>query len=127
MPDNLIRPISSAVDKLDKMPWADVRKEMVDEKGLAPEVADKIGESLELYACRNWLTVTIGKYVVLKGQQDLIEKLKQDEGLAANPSMQQGFADMDLLFTYLKAFNAAHSVSFDLSLARGTLALSRMW
>lgn len=44
VPENLIRPISSAVDKLDKMPWADVRKEMVDEKGLAPEVADKIGE-----------------------------------------------------------------------------------
>jgi len=44
VPDNLIRPISSAVDKLDKMPWADVRKEMVDEKGLDPEVADKIGE-----------------------------------------------------------------------------------
>jgi histidyl-tRNA synthetase len=102
VPDNLIRPISSAVDKLDKMPWADVRKEMVDEKGLAPEVADKIG-----------------KYVVLKGQRDLIEKLKQDEDLAANPSMQQGFSDMDLLFTYLEAFNAAHSVSFDLSLARG--------
>jgi histidyl-tRNA synthetase len=71
--------------------------------------------------------VTIGKYVVLKGQRDLIEKLKQDEDLAANPSMQQGFADMDLLFTYLEAFNAAHSVSFDLSLARGTLALSRLW
>jgi histidyl-tRNA synthetase len=102
VPDNLIRPISSAVDKLDKMPWADVRKEMVDEKGLAPEVADKIG-----------------KYVVLKGQRDLIEKLKQDEELAANPSMQEGFSDMDLLFTYLEAFNAAHSVSFDLSLARG--------
>lgn len=43
VPENLIRPISSAVDKLDKMPWADVRKEMVDEKGLAPEAADKIG------------------------------------------------------------------------------------
>jgi histidyl-tRNA synthetase len=102
VPDNLIRPISSAVDKLDKMPWDDVRKEMVDEKGLAPEVADKIG-----------------KYVVLKGQRDLLEKLKQDEELAANPSMQQGFADMDLLFTYLEAFSASHSVSFDLSLARG--------
>ncbi|KAK4251975.1 hypothetical protein C7999DRAFT_27664 [Corynascus novoguineensis] len=102
VPDNLIRPISSAVDKLDKMPWADVRKEMVDEKGLAPEVADKIGT-----------------YVVLKGKRDLLEKLKQDEDLAANPSMQQGFADMDLLFTYLEAFKADHTVSFDLSLARG--------
>ena len=44
VPENLLRPISSAVDKLDKMPWADVRKEMVDEKGLDPEAADKIGE-----------------------------------------------------------------------------------
>lgn len=33
--------------------------------------------------------------------------------------MQQGFADMDLLFTYLEDFNALHTVSFDLSLARG--------
>ena len=57
--------------------------------------------------------------MVLKGQRDLLEKLQKDEELAANPSMQQGFADMDLLFTYLEAFNAAHTVSFDLSLARG--------
>jgi histidyl-tRNA synthetase len=61
----------------------------------------------------------VGQYVVLKGQRDLLEKLKQDEALAANESMQQGFSDMDLLFTYLEAFGASHTVSFDLSLARG--------
>lgn len=60
-----------------------------------------------------------GKYVLLKGQRDLLEKLQKDEDLVANPSMQQGFTDMDLLFTYLEAFGASHSVSFDLSLARG--------
>ncbi|KAK4226956.1 putative mitochondrial histidyl-tRNA synthetase precursor [Podospora fimiseda] len=102
VPDNLIRPVSSAVDKLDKMPWEDVRKEMVDEKRLAPEAADKIGQ-----------------YVLLKGKRDLLEKLKKDEALTANASMQQGFADMELLFEYLDAFGADHSVSFDLSLARG--------
>ncbi|KAK3906664.1 hypothetical protein C8A05DRAFT_29413 [Staphylotrichum tortipilum] len=102
VPEPLIRPISSAVDKLDKLPWADVRKEMVDEKGLSPEAADKIGQ-----------------YVLLKGQRDLLEKLKEDKDLAANASMQAGFADMDLLFTYLEAFGADHTVSFDLSLARG--------
>lgn len=102
VPDALIRPISSAVDKLDKMPWEDVRKEMVDEKGLDPTVADKIG-----------------KWVVLKGQRDLLEKLQQDEELSKNPSMQQGMSDMDLLFTFLEYFDALHSVSFDLSLARG--------
>ena len=68
----------------------------------------------------------IGQYVVLKGQRDLLEKLKQDEALAANESMQQGFSDMDLLFTYLEAFGASHTVSFDLSLARGMAAQPRI-
>ncbi len=44
VPSEKIRTISSAVDKLDKMSWADVRKEMTDEKGLDAAVADKIGE-----------------------------------------------------------------------------------
>ncbi|KAK0731651.1 histidyl-tRNA synthetase-like protein [Lasiosphaeris hirsuta] len=102
VPEALIRPISSAVDKLDKMSWEDVRKEMVEEKGLDPAIADKIG-----------------KWVVLKGQRDLLEKLQQDEELSNNPSMAQGMADLDLLFTILEYFDALHTVSFDLSLARG--------
>ncbi|KAM0539502.1 hypothetical protein ACHAPJ_013648, partial [Fusarium lateritium] len=44
VPEDKIRTISSAVDKLDKLPWADVRKEMTEEKGLDGEVADRIGE-----------------------------------------------------------------------------------
>ncbi|KAK0657337.1 hypothetical protein B0T16DRAFT_452813 [Cercophora newfieldiana] len=102
VPEPLLRPISSAVDKLDKMPWEDVRKEMVDEKGLDPVIADKIG-----------------KWVVLKGQRDLLEKLQADEELSKNESMKQGMADLDQLFTILEYFDALHTVSFDLSLARG--------
>ncbi len=48
VPDEKIRMISSAVDKLDKMPWADVKKEMVVDKGLDEAVADKIGEYVKL-------------------------------------------------------------------------------
>jgi histidyl-tRNA synthetase len=102
VPTDKIRTISSAVDKLDKLPWADVWKEMTGEKGLAGEVADKIG-----------------KYVVLKGQKDLLSKLQADEKLMANESMKSGIADMGLLFEYLEAFDALDNVSFDLSLARG--------
>lgn len=102
VPTEKIRTISSAVDKLDKLPWEEVRKEMTEEKGLAPEVADKIGE-----------------YVVLKGQTDLLEKLKADTTLTANASMKAGLEDMTLLFQYLEAFNTVSNVSFDLSLARG--------
>ncbi|KKY36852.1 putative histidyl-trna synthetase [Diaporthe ampelina] len=102
VPEDKIRTISSAVDKLDKMPWADVKKEMVNEKGLDEEVADKIGV-----------------WVQLKGGKDLLEKLQQDESLAANESMKQGMADMQLLFDYLECFDATKAVSFDMSLARG--------
>lgn len=102
VPEDKIRTISSAVDKLDKMPWADVKKEMVEEKGLAEEVADKIGV-----------------WVQLKGGKDLLEKLQNDESLAANESMKQGITDMGLLFDYLECFDATSAVSFDLSLARG--------
>ena len=102
VPEEKIRPISSAVDKLDKMSWEEVKREMTEEKGLAGEVADKIGD-----------------YVVLKGQKDLLAKLMADEALMANESMKAGLADMELLFTYLEAFEALDNVSFDLSLARG--------
>ncbi|EWG43766.1 histidyl-tRNA synthetase [Fusarium verticillioides 7600] len=102
VPEDKIRTISSAVDKLDKLPWADVRKEMTEEKGLDGDVADRIGE-----------------WVVLKGKQDLLEKLQSTESLAANESMKKGMEDLALLFEYLEAFDCLDRVSFDLSLARG--------
>jgi histidyl-tRNA synthetase len=102
VPEDKIRTISSAVDKLDKLPWADVRKEMTEEKGLDGDVADRIGE-----------------WALLKGQHDLLEKLRADEKIAANESMKQGLTDMGLLFDYLEAFGVLDRISFDLSLARG--------
>jgi histidyl-tRNA synthetase len=102
VPTEKIRTISSAVDKLDKVPWEEVRKEMTEEKGLDGNVADKIGG-----------------YVVQKGQRDLLSKLQADPQLSANASMKVGMADMELLFEYLEAFNCLDNVSFDLSLARG--------
>jgi histidyl-tRNA synthetase len=108
VPEDKIRTISSAVDKLDKSPWEEVRKEMTVEKGLAEDVADRIGE-----------------WVVLKGQRDLLEKLLADEKIAANESMKQGIADLTLLFDYLEHFQVLNRVSFDLSLARGLDYVSR--
>lgn len=86
----------------DTYPGADVRKEMVVDKGLDEAVADRIGE-----------------YVVLKGKRDLLEKLQKDEKLQANESMRKGFEEMELLFSYLESLDALAPVSFDLSLARG--------
>ncbi|ROT37049.1 histidyl-tRNA synthetase-like protein [Sodiomyces alkalinus F11] len=99
--DHLIRPISSAVDKLDKSPWDEVKKEM-EEKGLSSEVADKIGE-----------------YVKHSGGPELLKSLRSDAAIATNDKIKAGLDDMDLLFRYLGAFEVADKVSFDLSLARG--------
>ncbi|KAJ5892377.1 hypothetical protein N7504_009068 [Penicillium tannophilum] len=102
VPEDKIRPISSAVDKLDKMPWADVRKEMVDDKGLDGAIADRIET-----------------YVMHKGGRELLNKLLQDETLTANASAKAGLEEMALLMDYLEAFGSLDKISFDMSLARG--------
>lgn len=102
VPEDNIRPISSAVDKMDKLPWSEVKKEMVEEKGLAPEAADKIGE-----------------YVKHKGGRDLLDMLLKDEILTANTNAAAGLKDMGILFDYLEIFDIMDKISFDLSLARG--------
>ncbi|KAJ6541656.1 hypothetical protein B0H19DRAFT_958359 [Mycena capillaripes] len=102
VPEDKIRTISSAVDKLDKLPWPEVKKEMTVEKGLDAAIADKIGE-----------------YVKHKGGPSLLEQLQTDEALTANASAKQGMSDMGLLFTYLRAYGILDKISFDLSLARG--------
>lgn len=100
--DEKIRSISSAVDKLDKMPWDEVKKEM-QEKGLSDEVADQVGD-----------------YVRCSGNIfDMLADLKSNEKLTANEEVSAGIADMSLLASYLRAFGIDQQVSFDCSLARG--------
>ncbi|KAL9105852.1 MAG: hypothetical protein Q9227_009015 [Pyrenula ochraceoflavens] len=103
VPDAKIRTISSAVDKLDKSPWTDVKKEMVEEKGLSDEVADRIGE----YVRRSG------------GMREMLETLKSDSVLCANEKVKEGLKDFGLLVSYLEAMDVVDKVSFDLSLARG--------
>nr|XP_054498743.1 histidine--tRNA ligase, cytoplasmic-like isoform X1 [Agelaius phoeniceus] len=102
VPESQFIPACCTVDKLDKVPWEEVRSEMVGEKGLSPEAADRIGE-----------------YVQLHGGLDLIEQLLQDPKLSQNKVAKEGLGDMKLLFEYLTLFGITGKISFDLSLARG--------
>ena len=111
VPVESFRPICSAVDKLDKEPWDKVRCEMVDEKGLDPAAADRIGEYVKLRS-------GIGGDFEMEPMQ-LVERLKGDQVLMANESAAAGVAEMDLLLTYCRAMGILNRVSFDLSLARG--------
>lgn len=102
VPDEKIRTISSAVDKLDKSPWADVKHEMVVEKGLDEAAADRIGT-----------------YVQRRGGRELLAELKADTALTQNARAVEGLEDMELLFQYLEVYGVLDRISFDLSLARG--------
>ena len=102
VPQEKIRTISSAVDKLDKSPWEEVKKEMVEEKGLSEDTAGRI-----------W------GFVQRKGGREVIEELRKDDQVTANDRLRQGLEDMDLLFDYLTAFDILDRVEFNLSLARG--------
>ncbi|KAI9170738.1 LOW QUALITY PROTEIN: Histidine--tRNA ligase [Paramyrothecium foliicola] len=103
VPTEKLRPISSAVDKLDKAPWDEVKREMIEEKGLPEAVADRVGE-----------------YVRRSGtMEETLEVLKSNPDLVANDEVKAGVADMELLAQYLQAMSVSDIVSFDLSLARG--------
>uniref|UniRef100_A0AAQ5X4X7 histidine--tRNA ligase n=1 Tax=Amphiprion ocellaris TaxID=80972 RepID=A0AAQ5X4X7_AMPOC len=104
VPDDKFRTICSTVDKLDKMPWEDVKKEMVNEKGLSEEAADQIGEYVA---------------VCVAGGMDLAERLLQDHKMSQSKQACAGLSDIKLLFSFLQLFQVTDKVVFDLSLARG--------
>jgi len=102
VPADKFRTICSSVDKLDKSPWEEVKREMVDEKHLAPAVADRIGH-----------------YVQFSGGPELVKTLLADPALAANKSVCAGLDAMQAFLDYCVLFGTGAEVRFDLSLARG--------
>lgn len=103
VPAAKFRPICSAIDKLDKEPWSAVREEMISEKGLSPESADRIGTLVQLQ----------GK------PKELHARLTSEGLFGAHPGAAAALAELAQLFNYLEAFGCLSSVTFDLSLARG--------
>ena len=75
---------------------------MTDEKGLAPEKADQIGQ-----------------YVLRSGQDDLVEQLLADPKLSLSKSAIEGLEALKLFFRYAELYGVKKRVKFDMSLARG--------
>jgi len=103
VPADKFRTICSAVDKLDKEPWSEVKREMVEDKGLAPDVADKIGV-----------------FVVQKGEPwEMLKSLTANAVFGQHKGALDALEDLRILFQYLEAMGKLQYFSFDLSLARG--------
>ncbi|SPQ97044.1 unnamed protein product (mitochondrion) [Plasmodiophora brassicae] len=100
VPPEKFRTICSAIDKLDKEPWAVVREEML-EKGLEASSADRLEG-----------------YVAMRGQpRKVLQELQSMD--AISKSAGTTLTHLATLFNYLDAFGALPYVSLDMSLARG--------
>lgn len=98
-----VRKISSSIDKLDKLSWESVKKEICLEKGQNEETANKIGE-----------------YVKLNGSlREIHDILINDESIRSNELVKSGLEEINSLIKYVHAFGIDQYILFDLSLARG--------
>ncbi|XP_061344947.1 histidine--tRNA ligase, cytoplasmic [Gastrolobium bilobum] len=104
VPPEKFRTICSSIDKLDKQPFQQIRKEMVEEKGLTAETVDRIET-----------------FVKEKGSPlALLSKFKQEgSALLENAGSLDALNDLEILFKVLEKSKCIDKVVFDLSLARG--------
>ncbi|KAJ0244595.1 Histidine--tRNA ligase [Hirschfeldia incana] len=104
VPAEKFRTICSSIDKLDKQSFEQVKKEMVEEKGLSSEIADRIGS-----------------FVKEKGApMELLSKLRQEGSeFLGNKSSKEALDELSIMFEALERSKCSHRVVFDLSLARG--------
>lgn len=101
VPKEKFKPICSAIDKLDKMPWDKVKSEMCEEKGLDEKVAD-----------------IIGTYVSKSGDVSLIEELLLTD-IGKDADGKAGLEELKLLYKYADQVGISKHLKFDMSLARG--------
>ncbi|KAL3737497.1 hypothetical protein ACJRO7_019096 [Eucalyptus globulus] len=104
VPPEKFRTICSSIDKLDKQSFDQIRKEMVEEKGLTAEVADRIG---------NFVKERGPPLELLAKLQDKGSKFLENEGSV------HALDDLKILFNTLEKSKSINRIVFDLSLARG--------
>ncbi|CAN6340645.1 unnamed protein product [Urochloa humidicola] len=104
VPAQKFRTVCSSIDKLDKQKFEQVKRELVDEKGISNETADEIG-----------------KLVGTRGHplEVLLELRKEGSKFMQNEGSVVALNQLEILFKALEKANALDSIVFDLSLARG--------
>jgi histidyl-tRNA synthetase len=106
VPQDQLRTTSSAMNKMNKLPWRKVKEEMI-QKGLPEDVAVKLGKYLVDRTNRE------------TDNDDVLELLKSDALLSKNKNNKQGVEEMELFLRYMKTYGVTEWIQLDLSLARG--------
>ncbi|OCT88374.1 histidine--tRNA ligase, cytoplasmic [Xenopus laevis] len=102
VPETKFRTVCTSIDKLDKIPWDSVRRELIEDKELKAETVEQIG-----------------KYIRLNGGLPLLEHLWADSKLSQNNLAMEGLRDLKLLNKYSEIFGVTDKIVYDLGLARG--------
>lgn len=105
VPKEKFSSICSSIDKLDKIPWEIVKKEMIQEKKIDGNIVDKLKEFIDL-SSNNKCSTFFENYEVLKKFEN-------------NEICKDVINEMNLLIKYLNFFGVEEYVTIDLSLARG--------
>ncbi|CAO2834412.1 unnamed protein product [Amaranthus hypochondriacus] len=104
VPPEKFRTICSSIDKLDKQSFEQIKREMVEEKGLTAETADRIGSFVKERGSPLGL--------LMKLKQEGSEFLKHEGSALA-------LDELEVLFKALDKSKCIDKIVFDLSLARG--------
>jgi len=101
IPDEQFKTVCSSIDKLDKMSWSNIKKELVEVKKIDEEAVDKIY-----------------KYVQQSGKGTFLDNLIESE-LATLPETKKALDSLKVFNKYCTIFKIDHVIEYDLSLARG--------
>ncbi|KAM0932786.1 putative histidine--tRNA ligase [Dioscorea sansibarensis] len=104
VPSEKFRTVCSSIDKLDKQTIEHIKKELVEDKGLTSETADRIGA-----------------FVKKRGSplEILSELTSEGSQFLGNSDSVVALDELKILFTALDKSKCLNKVVFDLSLARG--------
>ncbi|KAI6233540.1 Histidine--tRNA ligase [Aphelenchoides fujianensis] len=96
--------VSSSIDKLDKVEWAEVERELVDEKKIDRAAVEKLKEHV---------------LARLNGTDATNEQLLERFASLENPKVKTAVEELQLLLKYCRLYECHENVVFEPSLARG--------
>ncbi|VDN84291.1 unnamed protein product [Brugia pahangi] len=108
VPKKLYKAVYSSIDKLDKLPWEDIKNELCNEKHIHCDVASKLETFVRLREHNNSLT-----------NLDLLNWFEKDETTSQNNDIQKAVSEMKQLLEYCELFGILSTITIEPSLARG--------